>query len=50
MRPKEIKHEIDYALFVMDDRDHVKMLDESLFHGNFFHTKHRWEYYEAFNS
>ena len=50
LRPKEATPEIDYVLFVIVDREHVKMLDESLFHGTFYHPKHRWEYYEAFNS
>jgi GMP synthase-like glutamine amidotransferase len=50
VRPKKVKAEIDYVLFIIDDRKVKKTLGESLFHGNFYHPKHRWEYYEAFNS
>jgi hypothetical protein len=50
VRSKKVKAEIDYVLFIIDDRKVKKMLCESLFHGNFYHPKHRWEYYEAFNS
>ena len=50
VRSKKVKDEIDYVLFIIDDRKVKKMLCESLFHGNFYHPKHRWEYYEAFNS
>jgi len=50
LRPREVKPEIDYVVFIIDDRELMKMLDETLFHGTFYHPKHRWGYFEAFNS
>ena len=47
---KDTKPEIDYALMIIDDREHCKMVDEMLFHGNFYHPSHKWAYYEAYNN
>lgn len=48
--PKEAKETIDYAVLNCDDREHVKYVNEALFHGNFYLPQHRWAYYDAFNA
>lgn len=42
--------DFDYILLNADDRDHVQLMNEAIFHGTFFRPEDRWGYFNVFDS
>jgi GMP synthase-like glutamine amidotransferase len=45
-----MKEEVDSAIINADNREHLRLMNEALFHGYYYRPGHRWAYYDAWES